>query len=263
MLYEGVARGTTTQRGRYIKVFTVNARDRELTHTAWSKSTIPSSAHLLIPVPKPTGGVVVVGDSAITYVDSVSDPVTVICQAPTINCYTLVEDGSDNAIRFLLGDTNGLIYILVLLKNLSGKVTSLAIDHVGSTSIPHSLSYLDHGVLFVGSVLGDSKLLRLRNPGSSASASNSISTSIGREDDSDSRMTDGDIDIGSRQDDIENQSFEVLDVFSNVGPILDMCVVDANKQGNVGSSIVVTCSGAGKNGSIRVHRSGIGINEQV
>jgi Mono-functional DNA-alkylating methyl methanesulfonate N-term len=53
---------------------------------------------------------------------------------------------------------------------------------------------------------------------------------------------------------------EVLDKYVNLGPITDFCVVDLERQGQ---GQVVTCSGAYKDGSLRVVRNGIGINEQV
>lgn len=46
----------------------------------------------------------------------------------------------------------------------------------------------------------------------------------------------------------------------NLGPIVDFCVVDLERQGQ---GQVVTCSGAYKDGSLRIVRNGIGINEQV
>lgn len=48
--------------------------------------------------------------------------------------------------------------------------------------------------------------------------------------------------------------------WTNIGPILDLVVVDLERQGQ---GQVVTCSGCNKDGSIRVVRNGIGINEQV
>ena len=67
-------------------------------------------------------------------------------------------DGS----RFLLGDQNGILYVLVLLKNANNVVVNVAIDLLGSTSISQCLSYLDEGVAFVGSVYGDSQLIKLK-----------------------------------------------------------------------------------------------------
>lgn len=53
---------------------------------------------------------------------------------------------------------------------------------------------------------------------------------------------------------------EIVDTFLNLGPIVDFCIVDLEQQGQ---GQVVTCSGALKDGSLRIVRNGIGINEQV
>ena len=62
------------------------------------------------------------------------------------------------------------------------------------------------------------------------------------------------------QPDTNGSYVEVLERYVNLGPIVDFCVVDLERQGQ---GQVVTCSGAYKDGSLRVVRNGIGINEQV
>jgi DNA damage-binding protein 1 len=62
------------------------------------------------------------------------------------------------------------------------------------------------------------------------------------------------------QADSKQSYVEVLESFVNLGPIVDLCVVDLERQGQ---GQVVTCSGAFKDGSLRIVRNGIGINEQV
>jgi len=47
-----------------------------------------------------------------------------------------------------------------------------------------------------------------------------------------------------------------MEAYTNIGPIVDFCVIDLERQGQV-----VTCSGCGKDGSLRIIRSGVGINE--
>jgi len=127
--------------------------------------------------------------------------------------------------RYLLGDHLGCLWVLVLKSN-DGVMGGLDIDRLGVTSIPSTIVYLDSGVVHVGSGFGDSQLIRLleeRNP--------------------------------------ETRSFvEVLDTYQNLGPIVDFCVVDLENQGR---GQVVTCSGAFKDGSLRIIRNGIGINEQA
>lgn len=53
---------------------------------------------------------------------------------------------------------------------------------------------------------------------------------------------------------------QVLESFTNLGPIVDMCVVDLERQGQ---GQLVTCSGAYKEGSLRIIRNGIGIQEHA
>ena len=50
----------------------------------------------------------------------------------------------------------------------------------------------------------------------------------------------------------------VIDSFTNLGPIVDMVVVDLERQGQ---GQLVTCSGVFKEGSLRIIRNGIGIHE--
>lgn len=51
-----------------------------------------------------------------------------------------------------------------------------------------------------------------------------------------------------------------VDSYANLGPVLDFCVVDLERQGQ---GQVVTCSGMGKDGSLRIIRNGIGLNESA
>ena len=53
---------------------------------------------------------------------------------------------------------------------------------------------------------------------------------------------------------------EVLETFTGLGPICSMCVVDLDRQGQCQ---IVTCSGVMRDGSLRVVRNGVGINEQA
>lgn len=126
--------------------------------------------------------------------------------------------------RHLLCDASGAMYLLVLVKDAGG-VQSLKLDVLGTTSAASTLSYLDNSVVFVGSTWGDSQLVRLR-PAPDAAGS----------------------------------FVEVLQSFPGLGPIVDFAVVDLERQGQ---GQVVTCSGVLKDGSLRVVRNGVGINEQA
>lgn len=106
---------------------------------------------------------------------------------------------------------------------------SLKSDHIfhisGEISIPECITYLDNGVLFIGSRHGDSQLVKL------SSTAN------------------------------ENGSYVIpMETFTNLGPILDICVVDLERQGQ---GQMITCSGSFKEGSLRIIRNGIGIQEHA
>eukprot|EP00899_Mesostigma_viride_P024186 jgi/Mesvir1/4952/Mv04573-RA.2 len=130
------------------------------------------------------------------------------------------EDGS----RYLLGDHMGMLHLLVLT-HADHKVTGLKLELLGETSCATAISYLDSGTVFIGSAFGDSQIIQLQE----------------ERDDTGSHV-------------------KVLDRFTNLGPIVDFCVVDLERQGQ---GQVVTCSGAYKDGSLRIVRNGIGINEQA
>merc|ERR1719458_1920362 len=57
---------------------------------------------------------------------------------------------------------------------------------------------------------------------------------------------------------LDNGYVTIIDTFTNLGPILDMVVVDLERQGQ---GQLVTCSGGFKEGSLRIIRNGIGIHE--
>ncbi|CAL8352416.1 unnamed protein product [Merluccius merluccius] len=148
-----------------------------------------------------------------------------ICQS-TIVCHNRVDP---NGSRYLLGDMEGRLFMLLLEKEelMDGAVVlkDLHVELLGETSIAECLTYLDNGVVFVGSRLGDSQLVKLNVD------SNDQGSYVG-----------------------------VMETFTNLGPIVDMCVVDLERQGQ---GQLVTCSGAFKEGSLRIIRNGIGIHEHA
>lgn len=84
-------------------------------------------------------------------------------------------------------------------------VRDLKIELLGEVSIPECVTYLDNGVVFIGSRLGDSQLVKLNV---NADENNSYVT--------------------------------VMETFTNLAPIVDMTIVDLDRQGQ---GQLVTCSG--------------------
>jgi len=224
------------RRGKHIRTQIVDQRDKELQNGPWQHDNLDSTAHTLIPVSSPIHGVIVVGDRVIMYLNGSGTLQSVVTDTSRMVTYCAIDaDGT----RYLLGDTNGVLYVLMLhTMNTNGILTvrSLSFDRVGVTSIPENLCYLDNGLLYVGSVFGNSQLIKLHAP--STATTNTMENA----------------------NKVTADVVEVLEVYPNIGPIVDMCVVQAERKGQ---NRVVTCSGAFKDGSLRVISSGVGIQEQV
>lgn len=138
-----------------------------------------------------------------------------------IGCFGAIDaDGS----RYLLSDITGTLWLLALIVD-NGAVQNLKLDPLGQTSVASAIAYLDSGVVYIGSKSGDSQLVRLHT-----------------------------------QADSTGSYLEVVETFTGLGPIVNFCVVDLDRQGQ---GQVVTCSGIHKDGSLRVVRNGVGINEQA
>ncbi|KAI8611132.1 CPSF A subunit region-domain-containing protein [Chytriomyces sp. MP71] len=115
-----------------------------------------------------------------------------------------------------------------LLGDVEGGLHLLGLDSDGSlvkmgeTSQPSSLTFLDAATVYVGSHYGDSHLLRLN---------------------------------------FNSQNYTVLDTYSNLAPIVDFVHIEGSGAAAAGQSKVVACCGAGKDGSLRVLRNGVGVLE--
>ena len=210
-----------TKQRRHVKTYIVKCHSQELLEGPWNQPNVESGASMLVAVPSPIGGVLILGQQTITYHNgdtsmSLSTP-SVVWRA------TGKIDASGS--RILLGDHLGGLWILVLTAQ-NDSLQGLDIDKLGETSCASTICYLDSGFVHVGSAFGDSHLVRLLEEKSPTS----------------------------------NSYLECVESFSNIGPIVDFCVVDLENQGR---GQVVTCSGAFKDGSLRVIRNGIGISEQA
>ncbi|XP_074523134.1 DNA damage-binding protein 1 [Halichoeres trimaculatus] len=214
--------------GRHVKTYEVSLREKEFNKGPWKQENVEAEASMVIPVPEPFGGAIIIGQESITYHNGdkylAIAPPTI--KQSTIVCHNRVDP---NGSRYLLGDMEGRLFMLLLEKEelMDGTVAlkDLHVELLGETSIAECLTYLDNGVVFVGSRLGDSQLVKL---------------SVDSND--------------------QGSFVAVMETFTNLGPIVDMCVVDLERQGQ---GQLVTCSGAFKEGSLRIIRNGIGIHEHA
>ncbi|KAK1784941.1 hypothetical protein P4O66_018374 [Electrophorus voltai] len=216
--------------GRHVKTYEVSLKEKEFNKGPWKQENVEAEASMVIPVPEPFGGAIIIGQESITYHNGdkylAIAPPTI--KQSTIVCHNRVDP---NGSRYLLGDMDGRLFMLLLEKEelMDGSMVlkDLRVELLGevSTSIAECLTYLDNGVVFVGSRLGDSQLVKLN--------------------------------VDSNE---QGSYVAVMETFTNLGPIVDMCVVDLERQGQ---GQLVTCSGAFKEGSLRIIRNGIGIHEHA
>lgn len=214
----------------HVKTYEISLKEKEFVLGPWSKDNVANEASIIIPVPLPFGGAVIIALESIVYINNDKEIVTappLIKQSP-ISCYAQIDkDGR----RYLLGDLSGRLFCLILEpsdyrpSDTKLEVGELKLELLGEISIPQCMTYLDNAIVFVGSKLGDSQLIKL----------------LAEPDDNDSFL-------------------QVCDSNNNLGPITDMCLVDLEKQGQ---GQLVTCSGYSKDGTLRIIRNGIGIDEHA
>lgn len=211
--------------GKHLQFSDLNMHDKEFrTHSR--QTSIAADSSVLVPVPAEISGVIVLGPNSALYRSCENEGEVVPYTCPllentTFTCHALVDSSGE---RFVLGDTEGRLMMMLLNvtdSSMYGRVVNeIRIDYLGETSIADSINYIDNGVIFIGSRLGDSQLIRLHTSPNGGNYS------------------------------------AVLDTYSNIGPIRDMILVESDGQPQL-----VTCSGAEKDGSLRVIRNGIGIDE--
>ncbi|POV97268.1 hypothetical protein PSHT_14675 [Puccinia striiformis] len=124
---------------------------------------------------------------------------------------------------WLLGDTYGNLILLSLTQSTTRGSPCLQYRHIGHVPSPEALVYIPQGFVFLASHYGDSQLLKLAFPLTS----------------SDSGQTDS-------------------SPRNNLAPISDFCITEDRKSM---VNQIVTCSGAYRDGSLRVIKHGIGLSD--
>lgn len=222
---------------RHVKTYELDLKNKEKSETGWSQSGL-AGAQQCIAVPQPIGkqqfflllqahhvscerkandtcnfifeigGIIVTGEYSISYFNPTlrSSPLSITIEATIMNSIARVDDQGH---RYLLGDYEGNMYVLILdvddssaasSSSSAGRilVTDIKFERLGSTSISEEIVYLDNHHVFVGSHLGDSQLVLLHT-----------------------------------EPDTAGEFLEVMESFTNVGPVIDFEVVDLEGQGQV------------------------------
>lgn len=215
-------------RNLFLKLYEISMNDEDISlHKKWQPTGIDSTAHKLISIPQPIGGIIVIAFNSVMYLSEDGPCINQPMDSRIIKSVGKIDAAGT---RFLLGDHKGNLILLVLSLTKNGKfVSKLQLQTLGETSITSCISYLDNGYVFVGSDHGDSQLIKLQ----------------------------------PIPDPKNGSHINIVDSYTHLGPITDFCIVKGMGYLRQGQGQVVTCSGIGKDGSLRIIRNGIGITEQA
>lgn len=224
------------------------------------KSRIDGGSATIIAVPpsrvSSVGGVLILGRRQITY-HHTGEGIT--RTLPISDLLLLTHCVVDETIsggpqhKYLLGDEMGRLHVLTLLRNETdgkgdGCVTTLLMETLGAASSSSALVYLGGGNLFLGSQFADSQLVKILDtpvPLSATSEGDNI---------------------------LEDTTYvKVVEEYTNLGPIVDFDLRPTGDElagKDSGSrthqhrqSLMATCSGVGKDGTVRLVRNGVGMRE--
>ncbi|OWZ42004.1 DNA damage-binding protein 1 [Cryptococcus neoformans C23] len=183
----------------------------------------------------------------------------------TVIAATVIEDHGSGA-SVVIGDEYGAFTALGwefekgLGAGMDGRVRVLR-TYLGASSPPSSITYLDSSHLFVSSAVADSVLLRLPTVESSTNVPSGkgkgreVISPIGDQLDKWEVL----YEIGKDRNDTD-EGLEILERWMNIAPVKDLCAVK-DEGGNL--SHLVLASGASESNSLRVVRSGVGLEELV
>ncbi|KKK25195.1 hypothetical protein ARAM_001036 [Aspergillus rambellii] len=133
--------------------------ESEFVHFADYTQELDLGASHLIPVPAPLGGLLILGETSLQYVDVDNNE---ILSRPLDEATIFVAWEQVDSQRWLLADDYGrLFFLMLVLDDSHTKVEHWKLHHLGNTSRASVLVYLGGGIVFVGSHQGNSQILRI------------------------------------------------------------------------------------------------------
>lgn len=204
---------------RHIKIYRLDAHKQlQFVHD----TIVDQDSHMIISIRAPYYGIIVLSSTKITYLPpswTLISSMTINIQSTTILTICPLDDSN---IRFLLGDQDGQIYVLYLIFKQNQnhqRIHDIKYEKLGNVTIPNTITHLGNGIVFIGSLFGDSQFIQLLDTRS------------------------------------ENESFILeLQKCPNPGPITDFVIADVG--GKVYGQLVACC-GAFNEGSLRIIQSGL------
>ncbi|KAI3691515.1 hypothetical protein L2E82_49878 [Cichorium intybus] len=156
-----------------LRTYEVSLEDGSFIERPWTHAIDDNVADLLIPVPPPLCGVLVIGRSTIaycclsTFISIEASPHIKRSYKQRMGGFTFNKSTASvhfdlahtrvnlGGWRYLLGDHVGQLRCLLYIVS---RATALEIQLLAGTSIASTISYLGDGLIYVGSMFGDSQI---------------------------------------------------------------------------------------------------------
>ncbi|KAL0094654.1 CPSF A subunit region-domain-containing protein [Phycomyces blakesleeanus] len=178
---------------RHIKTYDINIATKALVTKSQFHASVEDHDQIVVSVPEPYKGVLVIGELTISYYDLEGSSKTISVPAMDVKGYGMVNTHGPN-VQFLIGDSTGMLHMLTLVP-VSKVIPELIFENIGQTHVPSSIVSLGGGIVYLGSPEGDSCLIKL--------SKNAYNVS----------------------------SFDVIEEYPSLAPITDFCLFDLDKQG--------------------------------
>ncbi|VDP02481.1 unnamed protein product [Heligmosomoides polygyrus] len=221
----------------------VNVFDEQVA-IVWQVGSLPMDCNRLVAIPKPLGGVLVIGSNEVIYLNQSVPP----CGVSLNSCYDsftkfplkdlkhlsmTLDAGAAEWIgdnKVALGTLDGRLFVLELITDSSETVRSMVLEHYSILytiiliAFTYCMTLCAPGRLFVGSRLGDSQFLEFTIEKEDEATQEAKKARIEEVADED------DIELYGEQiveqvvscDQDERMLFRVLDTLTNIGPIKAM-----------------------------------------
>ena len=120
-----------TKESRHVKSYEFDLISKEHVEGQFKQNNVDQGSNMLIAVPAPLGGCIVIGEQTVTWVGGAGRNRSISMEMTIIKAYGRVDD---DGLRYLLGDCLGNLYILILLVE-NNAVIELKLDRIGEVLI--------------------------------------------------------------------------------------------------------------------------------